>query len=431
MSAFHESKLLAITRDLVVPVVLMASFGTFYWAIRGTGGYGGSTGGLFAGVGWATCWWYLANRPGVPRGPLASRWVLPTLALGVALGGLHGYGQFISWIKGTFMITRVPLVVESIDPAWGFLALLQCGLSWGITAGVLLSWAGSKRSPTMKTWVVRLTFLVFGGLAGWLFFAAFPGLLLPLHDTGIYTSLAGYLQIDRAYSTAESSAILFGMSCGLLAGEIAAREWRAVLLATITGAGFGVGFVAGAAWFFSGEPMAWKFWEMSIGCVGGASIGVAYWACNARGAGGSTSEPPVDRGKDRGVVVGNLAVTLGVMVAISNGLNTDGFADNFYPDDAGAALVMYIVTAALLAPLLIAFIVSVVNHGKGKPASSLARTPFRLFVLVQAVLFTIGFITSVHPVMAPGNWTLIIAYAVVLAIGLVSIAIPVSPRVPR
>ncbi|HPO29965.1 MAG TPA: hypothetical protein PKX28_01900, partial [Candidatus Hydrogenedentes bacterium] len=66
-----------------VPVVIMGTAGLFFWAIRGSAGYGGETGGMLAGSGWGLLWWMLSRSDG--RGgqrPYGSPWALLALAAG-------------------------------------------------------------------------------------------------------------------------------------------------------------------------------------------------------------------------------------------------------------------------------------------------------------------------------------------------------------
>lgn len=48
--------------------------GAFFWAIRGTSGFGGWNGGLFAGLGWGILWYFFSHfAGGAARRPFATR----------------------------------------------------------------------------------------------------------------------------------------------------------------------------------------------------------------------------------------------------------------------------------------------------------------------------------------------------------------------
>ena len=70
------------------------------------------------------------------------------LGLGIGIGGILGYGQYISWIQGFFQISISNQI--SISPATGYLWLLICGISWGGFGGVFLGWALSCKKRIEK-----------------------------------------------------------------------------------------------------------------------------------------------------------------------------------------------------------------------------------------------------------------------------------------
>ena len=50
--------------DYALAAAVMCLMGGYYWAIRGTGGYGGETGGALAGLGWALLWYAFSRWGG-------------------------------------------------------------------------------------------------------------------------------------------------------------------------------------------------------------------------------------------------------------------------------------------------------------------------------------------------------------------------------
>ncbi len=420
------------------PVVMMAAFGLFFWAIRGTGGYGGSTGGLFAGIGWALCWYFLSTNDG--RGserPYGNRWAILGLAAGVAIGGFHGYGQFLSWIRGVFHITLSNPV--NVDPVWGWLALLQCGLSWGGITGVTLGYAmreGKQDMATLKhTWMVRLVLGGAGAGVGVLIFFAIPGLLLPNLDQGYYADLDACVQCARTLETALSSSVQFCIFAGLLVAEIVLKKWRNVALVSILAAGFGIAFIVGTVWFFLPWGPGWKGWEMSIGAIGGAAIGISYTVLNRRGSAMPGGEPrefnssfpmwnhfSVHRTRYETAIGMNAPITWGVAVAITNGLTGHGVVYRFFPGDEVANAIFWGIAAVICTPIFICFILSV-KHARAYPASSsrpkpsAIGTPARAFIAVQLILTAIGFAASLGPTITADMMELLVPYAIAQAIG--------------
>nr|MDO8089010.1 hypothetical protein [Candidatus Sigynarchaeum springense] len=400
-----------VFRDMVFPVAMMAGFGAFFWGIRGTGGYGGSMGALFAGTGWAVLWYFLSNndkKAGATTGtrPLASRWAFLALTAGIMVGGFHGYGQFISWIKGSWMIQSGTPV--DVDPAWGFLGLLQCGLSWGGTAGAMLGWAvpgsGDWRRARLA-WILRTAFGSTGALVGLVIAMAFPGLLVPLYGSSYYSDLATCPQCTRAIETAISSSAQFGMFAGFLVAEIVNKNWRGVALSLIMAAGFGTGFVIASGWFFTTLPSSWKAWEMSIGAIGGASIGIAHFVTNrpvSEQGGGvfAVTDRMFQQATKPSIVFGhNLPLVLGMSLALFNGMKPeDGFAKNFFADDAASISIVMGTTCAVMAVMWAFFVLSIIFTCKvDYQGKRWFGRPLVQAIVIQGILVAIGFMTTLVP----------------------------------
>jgi hypothetical protein len=421
-----------ILRDLVLPVAMTAGFGAFFWGIRGTGGYGGSMGGLFAGTGWAVLWYFLANNDkGAIDGvrPLASRWAFFAIVVGIAVGGLHGYGQFISWIKGSWRILNNPVTFVDVNPAWGFLGLLQCGLTWGGMAGVVLGWAtpgNGDRQAAKRAWKIRAIFGSCGAALGLGFAIAFPGLLMPLYGSSYY-GLTTCDQCTRAIETAISSAIQFGIFTGFFAAEIVNKNWRGLTISLIMAVGFGAGFVLASGWFFTTLSSSWKAWEMSIGAIGGASIGVAHFVTNRpvlmeERRIFATTERMFQPATKRSIVFGhNLPLVLGMSLSLFNGLKPeDGFAELFFKGDAAAISVVMGITYAVMAAMWMLFVISVIFTYKDDcQGKRWFGRPLVQAIVIQGILVAIGFMTTLMPVVPlPASVAFVAGtYVVGLAIG--------------
>ncbi|HNT88062.1 MAG TPA: hypothetical protein PKL84_09370, partial [Candidatus Hydrogenedentes bacterium] len=61
----HLSKNAWTGTDHLLAMLVMGLMGAFYWAIRGTAGYGGEMGGMLAGFGWALLWYAFSQMGGI------------------------------------------------------------------------------------------------------------------------------------------------------------------------------------------------------------------------------------------------------------------------------------------------------------------------------------------------------------------------------
>lgn len=262
-----------LLNDLIVPILLMSTIGAFYWAIRGSSGYGGASGGVFAGIGWALAWFFLSyERAEKKTRPYSSGWIVFAIVMGIGIGGMHGYGQFMSWIQGKFYLDY-PTNWVPINPAVGYLWLFQCGLTWGGITGVLMGWFGSKKPLRFKDSMIRLTFGIVGAVIAVSITIFKPEWINPLYGSVNYNDLITCPDCVRTLSTSLTSMIWIGLFAGLFAFEIFRKDWRNVKLALTMGLGFALAFSIFAFWHFgptfSTLPIDWwKNWEMSIGFFG-------------------------------------------------------------------------------------------------------------------------------------------------------------------
>jgi len=110
---------------------IMGLMGAFFWAIRGTSGYGGSQGGLLAGLGWGVLWYLFSSLDGTARQrPYGHARMIAAITFGIAFGGMTGYGVYIAWLQGKFYL-NYPEGVRDIAPWTGYAMLFLCGLHWG------------------------------------------------------------------------------------------------------------------------------------------------------------------------------------------------------------------------------------------------------------------------------------------------------------
>ena len=270
-------------RDYALFVTIMTLMGGFYWAIRGTSGFGGAQGGLLAGTGWGL-WWLWASHIGTVRStrPYGSPWALFAIMMGTLIGGLSGYGVYTAWVGGNFQLSDTAPVRE-IAPWTGYAMLLLCGLHWGGNLGAFLAWCAPAQRATWQTWVLRIGCGVGGALAAWSFVRAQPQLFLPFYSEGIYSDPANKI-CHRTAGSAETIALHVGLFLGFLVAELIQRDRRAVLLMLTLALGFGIPFCVGGFWHtLCGASLQldwWKNWEMTIGLGGGLSLGLAFFWFN-------------------------------------------------------------------------------------------------------------------------------------------------------
>lgn len=272
--------------DAALATAIMALMGAFYWAIRGTSGYGGEMGGMLAGFGWALLWYAFSQMGGIgERRPYGHPWVIAAIMLGIAFGGFTGYGVYISWLNGRFHLNH-PDGLRAV-PAWtGYAMLFACGWHWGGNTGCFLAWCAPQRPLRGRDWAVRLACGVIGAIAAGVFVRVFPQLFLPFYSEGIYSVLE-YKTCQRALDSIRNIAPHVGLCLGFLAYEIARGDRRAVGVILTLALGFAIPFTVGGYWqTFHGSAVKidwWKNWEMSIGFGGGLSLGLAFWWFNRAG----------------------------------------------------------------------------------------------------------------------------------------------------
>ena len=269
---------------------VMALMGAFFWAIRGTTGFGGETGGILAGFGWALLWCafsQLAGRAG--QRPYARPWIIVAITAGIAFGGFTGYGVYTAWVRGQFYLDYPNLAREvSVWP--GYAMLFACGLHWGGNTGCLMAWCAPARRLTGRDWARRIVWGAAGAALAYAAVRLFPQLFLPYYSEGI-CSVPTYKTCQRALGSVRNIAPHVGLLLGLVGFEARRRDRRAVALILTMALGFAVPFAAGGYWHTMQDSSLrlgwWKNWEMTIGLVGGLAFGLAFWLFNRPAAEGA------------------------------------------------------------------------------------------------------------------------------------------------
>jgi len=269
--------------------------GAFFWAIRGTNGYGGFTGGTLAGFGWATLWLLFSQMPGsAERRPYGGGRIFAAIMFGVAFGGFTGYGIYTAWVNGLYQMTRG---VDRELPAWtGYVMLFLCGLHWGGVTGAFMSWCAPQHSSSWSDplswlkWILRIASGIAGvWLAVWMV-NTFPQYFLPFWNEGYYQNPDYDLSL-RAQRSMSNVMRHVGLFLGFFLFEVARRDWRAVKVMLVMSLGFAVPFAVGGYWhtvhqFSNLNVDWWKNWEMTIGMGGGLAFSMVFFLFNQ-----PTSEP--------------------------------------------------------------------------------------------------------------------------------------------
>lgn len=271
------------SRPYAAAAALMALMGAFLWAIRGTAGYGGATGGTLAGFGWALLWCACSRLLGLPdRRPYSGPWVMLAITAGIAFGGFTGYGVYTSWVRGAFYLDY-PDGVREVSAWPGYAMLFLCGFHWGGNTGCLMAWCAPESRLTGRDWMERIAWGTAGALVVYAMVRLVPQAFLPFYGEGIYADQANRT-CTRAVGSIRNIAPHAGLVLGFLGYELRRRDRRAVALILTMALGFAAPFAAGGWWHTrqgSSLPLDWwKNWEMTIGLVGGLAFGAAFWRFN-------------------------------------------------------------------------------------------------------------------------------------------------------
>ncbi len=275
------SKKESLIYDKIIPLALFGIVGAFGWAIRGTSGWGGIAGGAIAGFWWGALFYLLAKVRGID-----ARWQFFAIGFGIAFGGMNGYGQFISWIRGVFSVGD-PSMVESpvvetstlpLNPAIGFMWLAIVGLEWGGNAAGFLSWT-LKKPKNPKEWAIRILCPVLFAIVAFLTVKYNPNAFFPHYSNELYASEQCRIHCARTASTLPTLSLFVGQFVGFLVAETLLKNWEGLKTMAIMAVGFAIAFPLSSLWFFGnleGFSSWWKLWEESIGLIGGISIGIAF-----------------------------------------------------------------------------------------------------------------------------------------------------------
>lgn len=333
----------SLTHDLVLPTILFAALGGMAWAVRGCSGFGAVNGCLFAGILWATAWWFIAREPqGMQPRRYTSGWILLAMTLGIGLAGGRGWMQWPSFWAGQLLTDAQKGQSVPIDRMYGYLWLFIAGVPWAGLGACGLAWCGSERSRGVVRFVLRWTLRIACGVGayylGAYLFRHYPQYFLPLYDSmkaQYADALKARKMADTPYPNLfrlinDNRAAIQHLSVylGLLLAEILRRDWKNTILILTVGIVNGLGWALLQNWHWAHSfwPKAdfnfWRCWESSGGISIGIAYGLAYFLVNRPMSDREAAQkgPYVSRYPNLQRLGASLGLIFGLTMAIKNGL---------------------------------------------------------------------------------------------------------------
>ncbi len=391
----------------------MGLMGAFFWAIRGTSGFGGSSGGTLAGLGWATLWLAFSRLSGDgDRRPYGNGRAFAAITFGIAVGGFTGYGVYTAWVNGLYQMNRE--VTREIAPWTGYAMLFLCGIHWGGVTGAFLAWVAPSKPIGWIGWALRIA----SGVGGaWLAVQAvrwFPGWFLPFYSEGYYQN-EEYVTSLRAMRSAPNVMQHVGLFLGFLLFEVVRRDWRAVKLMVLMSVGLAIPFSVGGYWHTVHQISDlgldwWKNWEMTIGMGGGLAFGLAFYLFN---------QPTLDtpRATTRLERIFGIGVTLWIAVGTVLLGAYEGFIRSYQLEESleatrTQAFWAYIVIACLIGLFWIYQTLTM----KPDRLAQVGPVPMGTLAAVIGIIVVAGYVTSVPPNMRLANQVLLMLYSCYIGI---------------
>ncbi|MHA1340498.1 MAG: hypothetical protein ACTSRZ_10220 [Promethearchaeota archaeon] len=280
--------------QLVIPALIYACIGAIAWAVRGSSGFGGFDGTLVPGSAWGILWVYFAYKKGID-GRFVSFW----LCIGIAIGGLLGYGIYVSWIQGVFQINNSIIATKDISPIYGYIWFWIVGADWFGVGAIILGWVLSskvniepnknlyKNKTKFKIWSLRIIIPLIFALIGLILTYVLPNLFYPFYDPTFYSRDICPICVDRVISTNRTNFIFLMWWLGALFTAIIQKDKTTFFCGIFFGVSFGILYMLNAMWtlFYTIAPSYidwWKIWELGAGFSGGFLYGILqyFWLKN-------------------------------------------------------------------------------------------------------------------------------------------------------
>ena len=400
--------------DYAAFALIMALMGAFFWAIRGSAGFGGTQGGLYAGLGWAILFYLFAGVDGnrLLR-PYGGPRVIAAIVFGVAFGGMTGWGVYTAWVQGIFHYT-FPDAAREIGPWTGYLALFFCGLHWGGNAGAFLSWCAPRVKTTWRTWVGRIAAAIIGAVVAHYTVRLFPQFFFPFYAEGIYDN-PDYATVQRTWGAIPNIARHVGIFLGFLVFEAIRRDWRAVKVMCTVSLGFALGLSIGGYWHtFHGHELGidwWKNWEMVSGFGGGLGFAMAFILFNRPESG---REPRLPSITER-ALGGGLAL-LWASWAVWRGAYR-GFTNPYLFDLDWPEIYQWAHSRLFLfCALFVLGIWFLRMRRQVRPPTEKTIVPHGALWSILALMIAAGYVVTMHPVLTLLSHVLFTAYTVAIGI---------------
>ncbi|MHA1821474.1 MAG: hypothetical protein ACTSU2_02785 [Promethearchaeota archaeon] len=308
--------------------LIFASIGGISWALRGSSGWGGFDGALIPGMVFSLFLYYFfgneyrmvptnhtnreerSNRSQIsdlgnyiranPGAPFL-------LGLGVAIGGMWGYGIYVSWINGVFLTgLNDPSSNMTINPFIGYLGLFITGIDWLGVSGILFGWSSYRTYFKEKSilkykmedqlndknitindisklkvlfWLKKVVIPLIFVLMGIAIIKYFPNLIYPKYSKEFYSVTECPLCLDRIVSTNSVNFLVFMWWLGAIIESKISDDKITLRSGLVLGLGFGFIFMVCAMWNLMPAHTSnpnyidwWKLWEIGAGFFGGILI---------------------------------------------------------------------------------------------------------------------------------------------------------------
>lgn len=342
-----------LVHNLFFPVIVFAALGGMTWAVRGSSGYGGGMGCVFAGVLWGSAWWFMAREPGKAQTRrYSSGWIIFTVTLGMGIAGSRGWAQWPQFFDGRLYTNWAEEEFVAISPAYGFLWMFIAGIPWAGISACMLAWCANDQQMNRGQWVLRIGSGIAGIIVARILFSSFPGVFLPLYSSmeAEYNDLAQNPNLGRLINDNRLAIAHMGLYLGFLSYECGRRDWKNVTLILTVGLVNGIGWATLQNWKWA--PGLWSdahfnWWRCWESC-GGISIGVAYgiaWYLVNRGAPADEKRYRIQR-PNRERLGAYLGLILGLGLSIRSGLK--GWANIYLGNEDYWSSVLWTIIGPLM-----------------------------------------------------------------------------------